>query len=284
MAKKNTTTTAATTNTASVSVNVPFKALKTPAPEAVRAAFAAAIAAFRLDMVIALEEEKRARIVKRLASDSAANLSELKKAALEEEAAALAKSIKDNKAALAKIDAVRGVVVRDIMDQGAEKTVVENFFRVLACFGDKSLNKYALKGVYTSWTPELEAAMNTAHALKFNDKGAPVLGKKEKAAYEAAKNIIKGAVREAVRIPENKYCKAVSVNLNNTDIGALHESYVTGVDLDYDKDKKTGAVSLKSSEYVVKTRVRKPRGKNAEIDASGFWAVAVNCIILHICE
>jgi hypothetical protein len=269
----------------SATVNFSFKAMSNNASAETVSAVTGTISAFKLDMLISRDTDKKARIEKRLSSDSAENMSELKINALREELAELEKALAGYKAELAKIDSVRIKVVSDIMDAGSEKTCAENLFRVLACFGDASLNKYALKGVCTSWTPELDAAMTTAHSLKFSEKtGAPVLGKDVKAAFTSAMNIIKGAVRGAVSVPENPYFNKVSVNINMRDLGMLHETFVTGASLDYKKDKKTGAVSLDSSEYVLKTRIRRPRGKNAVIDASGFWGMAVNCIILHICE
>lgn len=247
-------------------------------------ALKSAVSAFRLDMAIADDTARKARLDKRIADEKGV-LSETKKDALKEERDAVEAEIKAEKSALKKVENVRATVVADIISEtGADRVQVENLFRVLACFGNTSLSKYALKGLYTTWTPELEKAMDTAHSLKYGDGGAPVLGKAEREAFTSAKNIIKGAVRDAVAVGDNKYFGKVSVNLNNTDIGALHESYVTGVSLDYATNKKTGVVSLKSDNYVVKTRVRKARGKNTKIDASGFWAVAVQCIILHICK
>lgn len=276
MTKKNATATA-TANTASA-----LSTLKVAKNEGV---VSVVTSAFRLDMLIARDTDAKTRKEKRLSSDSAANMSELKLSALREEIKELEKALAGYKAELAKIEGIRSRVVSELVEAGNDKTAVENLFRVLACFGDKSLNKYALRGICTTWTPELEAAMDTAHSLKFSEKtGSPILGKKEKEAFRSAMNIIKESVRGVCAVAENPYFGKVSVNLNMTDIGELHKAYITGFGLDYKKDKKTGLVTLNSREYVEKTLVRKPRGKNTKIDASAFWGAAVNCIILHICR
>ena len=240
------------------------------------------VSAFRLDMALIVDEAAKSRKETRLADEKGV-LSETKKAAIREELEELKAEIKAEKSALKKVESVRKSVVSELVESGADKTCVENLFRVLACYNNESLCKYALKGVCTSWTDELDKAMNVAHSLKFSDKtGARVMGKAEKSAYETAKNIIKASVRGVCAVPENAYFGKVSVNMNGTDLGALHESFVTKVGLKYNTDKKTGEVTIAGDD--IRTCVRKPRGKNSKIDASGFWAVAVDRIIMHICK
>ena len=274
-----------TTKTSATVVCVPVKGFSKDTDAGVRLSVNVTVRAFQLDMLIKDETAAKSRKEKRLAGDSVANLSELKIEALREEIKELEASIKAHEAELKKLEAVRNTVVSDLIEAGADKTCAENLFRTLACYGKEyeRLSKYALRGVCTTWTPELDKAMTAVHSLKFNDSGAPVMGKTERDAYRTAKNVVKEAVRAALRVPENKYFGELPVNLNNTDIGALHESYVVKVGLKYTEDKKTGASRL-CSDPDIKSRVRKPRGKNTEIDASGFWAVAASRALLHLVE
>ena len=254
------------------------------ADETKRGALVAAVSAFRLDIVLTIDESAKARLETRIADEKGV-LSETKKAALREDLAELAKDIKTEHAELRKVDAIRKTVVSDIMTEtGAEKTIVDNLFRVLACFGNPALNKYALRGECTAWTEDLEKAMETAHNLKFSETtGNRENTKATREAYRNARDIIRDRVRASVFVPDNSYFDHISVNLNTSDLGALHESYITGVGIKYKTDKKTGAVSIEN-DFDVKTRVKKSRGKNAKIDASEFWGVAVDRIITHICK
>ena len=241
------------------------------------------VAAFQLDMALIIDEAAKSRLDTRIADEKGV-LSEKKKAALEEDRDALILEIQAEKSALRKVESARKTVIDDLVKAGNDKTAVENLFRVLACYNNKSFNKYALRGVCTSWTDELDSAMNTAHSLKFSEKtGARVMGKDEKTAFTTAMNIIKSSIRGVCAVAENSYFGKVSVNINATDLAALHETFVTGISLEYKTDKKTGKTT-QAEDYTISTRIRRSRGKNTKIDASEFWAVAVVCILKHICK
>ncbi len=146
-----------------------------------------------------------------------------------------------------------------ILDNG--KTVqndinsVRNIFRIVACgenrkcFKKAILNNVKLDSLYEN----LMAIHDCTNPDLYNENGARLNNKSAQDAYKALNAEIQGLLKSMFSIPlQNEYTKKVNTKVNKTDLALLHETFVTGCNIDYIIDNKNhtktyNGVSLKTS-------------------------------------
>lgn len=132
---------------------------------------------------------------------------------------------------------------------------VRNIFRIVACgenrkcFKKAILDDIKLDNLYETFM----AIHDCTNPDLYNENGARLNNKSAQDAYKALNIEIQGLLKSMFSIPlENEYTKKINVKVNKTDLALLHETFVTGCNIDYVIDNKNhtktyNGVSLKTA-------------------------------------
>ncbi len=104
--------------------------------------------------------------------------------------------------------------------------IAGNFLRLLGAANNHKLEKMALANLGTA---EMYDCFLICHDLNATtDNGRMTLNKEQKDAYKQAEQLVQGALRLALSIPENDYTEKYNISFNKTDMRLLHETFVKG--------------------------------------------------------
>ena len=91
----------------------------------------------------------------------------------------------------------------------------------------------------------------------------------QQALSKQAKSEIEKALKALFFVPvETEYTNKLSIKFNSSDINALHEAYVTAINVDITKDKKTGTIKSVDG-YSFTTAIKEKRDKDGKIHYEG---------------
>ena len=202
-------------------------------------------------------------------------LTPVKIAAIREEIADTEKAIADFSAMVESTEEVFSEVVTK-MTENNERENVLTFLRLLAGIEQKKVMKYALPA--TEDLTSLTEALDTIHVSgKYSASGALTMSKEAKEAFKSAKEALATLVFERFSLNETEYTKKLSVRLNSTDIGLLHECYVTGIKNEFDKNGNFAGRK-------VQTRVKALNKKNVFSRFDGLKTVICDIMVEKVCK
>lgn len=217
-----------------------------------------------LDMEISLNNDQLASLKKKI---------ENKNASYTDEEVEGFKSVKvaleaDNEKKSAEMDSLQAdydLVLLNIastamvLDNGEtvqnDENAVRNIFRIVACgenrkcFKKAIINDIKLDSLYENFM----SIHDCTNSDLYNENGARLNNKSAQDAYKALNVEIQGLLKSMFSIPlENEYTKKVNTKVNKTDLALLHETFVTGCNIDYIVDNKNhtktyNGVSLKTA-------------------------------------
>lgn len=119
---------------------------------------------------------------------------------------------------------VNDAKVGEIVDNADE--IAGNFIRLLGAANNHKLEKLALVNLGNA---EMYDCFVTCHDINATtDNGRMTLNKEQKNAYKQAEQLVQGALRLALSIPENDYTEKYNISFNKTDMRLLHETFVKG--------------------------------------------------------
>ena len=112
----------------------------------------------------------------------------------------------------AGIIAVYESVKDSMVESGSIPENVDNILRVIAAAENSKLEKYALKRL---GTVEIYNNLMACHDLsRSNDNGLAIIGKNDRAAFDAAQDAIQRELREALTLEESDYTEKLTVRFN----------------------------------------------------------------------
>lgn len=143
---------------------------------------------------------------------------------------------------------------------------VRNVLRLVACTENSKFFKYAILGDANLATmKELFDSVHTS--VDCDENGRPVYYATVWNNHAKIKDEIEKLLKRMFFIPvENEYTDKVSIKFNRTDLHMLHEAYVTGIKVDYKKDKEGKFESAKTG---LRTAIQSKKNRQGETTYSG---------------
>ena len=212
-----------------------------------------------IDMSRAINDAAISTLTKKIANENGTYTQEeiaaftAKKTALENDSATLLFEQNEIKAVYEAVISAIADAKNDISMNSVN--VVRNALRLCACADNKSFFKYAL--ISDENMEQLYDVMEKIHDLdSANNNGILTSYSSNLSNHSEAKKQIETLVRNLFLIPvENEYTGVFRIRFNKTDLAMIHECYTSGLDIKFNKDKKSG--DLKSTEVTLKRAIVK---------------------------
>ena len=165
----------------------------------------------------------------------------------------------------AGIIAIYETVKDSMVESGSIPENVDNILRVIAAAENSKLEKYALKRL---GTVEIYNNLMACHDLsRSNDNGLAIIGKNDRAAYDAAQDAIQRELREALTLEESAYTEKLTVRFNKTDMRLIHETFIRGFSNQYEvtKDDQGNEVSRVYKGVKVSRSIMTKKSKDGDV-------------------
>jgi hypothetical protein len=231
------------------------------------------------EMILVLTDKKKA-LEKKIAegpNGEPCDLSAVKIAAIKEEIADVEKSVADYQTIVSSTEESFSATV-ETMSENNERENVLTFIRLLAGIENSKLMKYAIPA--TEDLTGLAEALDIVHLSgKYGTAGNITMSKEAKEAFKNAKERLSDLIFNRFSLNETVYTKKLSIRLNSTDIGLLHECYVTGIKNVFDKN---GNYSGRQ----IQTRVKALNGKKTNVFSrfDGLKTVLCDIMVEKVCK
>lgn len=163
---------------------------------------------------------------------------------------------------------------------------VRNIFRIVACgenrkcFKKAILDDIKLDSLYENFM----AIHDCTNSDLYNENGARLNNKSAQDAYKALNAEIQGLLKSMFSISlENEYTKKINVKVNKTDLALLHETFVTGCNIDYIIDNKNHTKTYNG--VSLKTAIRKSiKDEKVTYSDRSFKETLAKIVMGYICE
>lgn len=163
---------------------------------------------------------------------------------------------------------------------------VRNIFRIVACGENRKCFKKAILDdiKLDSLYEKFMSIHDCTNPDLYNENGARLNNKSAQDAYKASNAEIQGLLKSMFSIPlENEYTKKINVKVNKTDLALLHETFVTGCNIDYVIDNKNQTKTYNG--VSLKTAIRKSiKDEKVTYSDRSFKETLAKIAMGYICE